>query len=95
VWFFYVTQHPYSDLGRLIVEVSRLHTDTHIFGRTPLDEGSACCRDLCLTTRNIRKRQTSMPLAGFEPAVTASERPQTYALDRAATGIGNFWVTLY
>jgi hypothetical protein len=26
---------------------------------------------------------------GFEPGVPASERPQTYALDGAATGIGN------
>ena len=25
--------------------------------------------------------------AGFEPAIPASERPQAYALDRAATGI--------
>ena len=25
---------------------------------------------------------------GFEPTVSAGERPQTYALDRAATGIG-------
>jgi len=25
---------------------------------------------------------------GFEPTISASERPQTYALDRAATGIG-------
>jgi hypothetical protein len=24
--------------------------------------------------------------AGFEPTITASEQPQTYALDRAATG---------
>jgi hypothetical protein len=23
---------------------------------------------------------------GFEPAISAGERPQTYALDRAATG---------
>jgi hypothetical protein len=29
-----------------------------------------------------------MPPAGFEPAIPAGERPQTYALDRAATGIG-------
>jgi hypothetical protein len=29
-----------------------------------------------------------MPPVGFEPAVTASERPQTYILDRTATGIG-------
>jgi hypothetical protein len=29
-----------------------------------------------------------MPLVGFEHAIQASERPQTHALDRAATGIG-------
>jgi hypothetical protein len=29
-----------------------------------------------------------MPLAGFEPAVPASERPQTLSLDRSGTGIG-------
>jgi len=30
-----------------------------------------------------------MPTARFEPTVSAGERPQTYALDRAATGIGS------
>jgi hypothetical protein len=29
-----------------------------------------------------------MPSAGFEPTILATKRPQTYALDRAATGIG-------
>jgi len=29
-----------------------------------------------------------MPPAGFETTISAGERPQTYALDRAATGIG-------
>jgi hypothetical protein len=29
-----------------------------------------------------------MPRAVFEPATPASKRPQTYTLDRAATGIG-------
>jgi hypothetical protein len=29
-----------------------------------------------------------MSPAGFEPTFPASERPQTYTLDRAATGIG-------
>jgi hypothetical protein len=29
-----------------------------------------------------------MPQVGFEPATSAAKRPQTYALDRAATGIG-------
>ena len=29
-----------------------------------------------------------MPPVGFEPAISAVEQPQTYALDRSATGIG-------
>jgi hypothetical protein len=29
-----------------------------------------------------------MSPAGFEPAIPAGERPQTYSLDRGATGIG-------
>ena len=29
-----------------------------------------------------------MSMAGFEPAIAGSERPQTYSLDRAATAIG-------
>ena len=28
-----------------------------------------------------------MPPGGIEPEIPASERPQTYAIDRAATGI--------
>ena len=30
-----------------------------------------------------------MPPVGFEPTISAGERPQTYALDRAATGTGD------
>ena len=30
-----------------------------------------------------------MPPVGFEPTISAGERPKTYALDRAAIGIGN------
>ena len=58
-------------------------------GRTPLDEWSARHRDLYLTTHNTHNRQISMPPVGFEPTISASERPQNYALDRAATGTGN------
>jgi len=29
-----------------------------------------------------------MPPVGFEPTISAGEQPQTYALDRAATGTG-------
>jgi hypothetical protein len=58
------------------------------FGRTPLDEWSARRRDLYLTTLNTHNRQTSMPSVEFEPANPASERRQTHALDREATGTG-------
>ena len=60
-------------------------------GRTPLDEGSARRRDVYLTTYNTHNRQTSMPSVGFEPTISAGKRPQTYALDRAATGTGIKW----
>ena len=52
-------------------------THTHTLGR-----------DLYLTTHNIHKRQTSKSQRGSEPTIPASERPQTHALDRAATGTG-------
>jgi hypothetical protein len=54
--------------------------------RTPMDEWSARRKGLYLTTHNTQT-QTSMLPVGFEPAIPASERPQTHALDRAATGI--------
>jgi hypothetical protein len=61
------------------------HTHTHTHSRAPLDEGSAPHRDLYLTTRNFHKRETSTPPARFEPEISASERPQTNAVERAAT----------
>ena len=33
-----------------------------------------------------------MPPVGFEPTISAGERPQTYALDRAATGTGRYFI---
>ena len=33
-----------------------------------------------------------MPPVNFEPRILGGERPQTYALDRAATGTGNLAV---
>jgi hypothetical protein len=35
-----------------------------------------------------------MSAVGFEPTIPASARPQTYALDRAASGIDNFNIQL-
>jgi hypothetical protein len=54
-------------------------------GRTPLDEWSARRGDLYLTTHNTHNRQISSPPVGFEPIIWAGERPQTNALERAAT----------
>jgi TM2 domain-containing membrane protein YozV len=39
-----------------------------------------------------------MPAVGLEPTIPASARPQTYALDRTATGIGTLsiiWVIFF
>jgi hypothetical protein len=66
------------------------HTQRHItIGTTPLDKWSAHHRDLYLTTHNTHNTQTSMHPVGFEPKIPAVERPQIYALGRAATGTGN------
>jgi hypothetical protein len=66
----------------------RDHTQWHTtVGRTPLDEWSARRRDLYLTNTQ-HSQQTSMPAAGFEPAIPAGERLQTHALDRLVIGIG-------
>ena len=44
-------------------------------GRTPLDERSARRRDLYLTKHDTHNRQISMPPVGFEPTISAGERP--------------------
>jgi hypothetical protein len=59
-------------------------------GTTPLDVWPSRRRELYLKTHNIHNRQASTPAAVFEPTIPASERPQTRALDRAATGIGSY-----
>ena len=70
------------------------HTQRRItVGRTPLDEWSARRWGPYLTTHNTHNRQTSMPPVGFEPTISADERLQTYALDRAATGTGYPYIT--
>ena len=51
-------------------------------GRIPLDEGSASRRDLYLTTHDTHNRQISMPPVGFEPTISAGERPQAAHLLR-------------
>jgi hypothetical protein len=62
------------------------------FGRTPLDKRSTRSRDLYLTIHNTHNRQTSMPPVGSEPTISAGEWPQSYTLDRAASGIGHLFL---
>jgi hypothetical protein len=82
-----MAQQPLVGRGFLISEALRsLRHATP--GGTPLGEWSARRRDLYLTTHNTHKRRTSVPPARFKPAVPASDRPHTNALDRAAAGIG-------
>jgi hypothetical protein len=75
-------------LGFLIIDVSRSHSDTSDSVGLLWTSWPARRRDIYLTTHNTHTRQTSMPLAGFEPAILASKRPQILALDSLATGIG-------
>ena len=81
--------------GPTIIKVSQSHSVRHTtLGRTPLDVSSARRRDLYLKTHNTSKIQTSLPPAGFEPALPANERPKIHALDRATTGVGSIRIVL-
>jgi hypothetical protein len=73
----------HSHFSRLHDHTQTHHTRYDSSGRDQPDAGTST-----LTTHNIHKRQTSMPPAVFEPATPVSERPQTHAVDRAATGLG-------
>ena len=72
-----------------LFEVSRSHTLRHTTGRTPLNEWSARRRGRYLNnTQQTQQTNNPCPSAGFELAIPGFKRPQTYALDRTATGIG-------
>jgi hypothetical protein len=45
-------------------------------------------RPLPDNTQHSQQTNIHAPV-GFEPIISAGERPQTYALDRAATGTGS------
>jgi len=87
--FFFWRNSPHwaraSSFTRLLDHTQRCTT----FGRIPLDDWSARRRDLYLTThKHSRQRETTMSPVGFELTISTGERPQTHALDRAATGTG-------
>ena len=64
---------------------SRIITLRHTtLGRTSLDNRWGRRKDFYLTTLNTHKRKTSLPPAGFEPTIPASEQPQIHVLARVA-----------
>jgi hypothetical protein len=58
---------------------------------TPLNEYHPVAEVATYTTHNEQNGETSMISAGYEPAIPAIKRPQTYALDGRATGIGVYF----
>ena len=84
---FPVTLRPNAGHGLPIHEVSRSHTTTH---HSRYDSSG---RVISPSPRPLpdtqHSQQTSMHPVGFETTISACERPQTYALDHAATGNAN------
>jgi len=81
--FFVMAQQPLVSQGLLIIEASRSHSNTPhslrlLWTREKTDAE---------TSYYTHKRQISMTPAEFEPAIPASDRPKTHALERAANGI--------
>jgi hypothetical protein len=75
---FFMTQHRLLGQGLFIIEASRSHSDT------PHSVGLLCTSHQLDAETSIWQHTTSP--AGFEPAISASKRSQTHALDRAVTG---------
>ena len=86
-----MTQQPNLGMGHLIVEVSRSHTYM-VVGRLWTSDHQFSAEAATYTTHNKHKRWTSMLSVGFKPTIPAIELPQTYALDRTATGISLLWI---
>jgi len=91
---FSVALPPNAGPGRLIIEVSRSHTVAHthsvrlLWTSYLLVTVAATC-----ITLNKHKRRTSMPSAGFEPAIPEIMPLQTYALVRTDYGTGSYYIT--
>jgi hypothetical protein len=74
--------------GLLIVEASRSHSGTPQSVRLLWKSDKPHKKTFTWEYTTLTRDKTPTPLAGFEPAIPASERPHTHALEHAATGIG-------
>ena len=71
---------------RLLSEDSRSHSDTSRSVGFLWTNGRPVA-ETYIWQQTTFARDTSIPPAGFEPAFPARQRPQTHAVDSAATGI--------
>jgi hypothetical protein len=76
---------------RRFLDYTKLVTHTHTVGLLWTSD-QLVAEAATYTTHNKHKRRTSIPSAGFELIIPAVERLQTYAFDRAATGISSLYV---
>jgi len=82
-----MAQQPLVCQALLIIEVSRTHSGTPqsvipLWTSDHPDAETSTSQHKTFTSDRL-----TYPPAGFEPAIPASERPQTHPLDCAATGI--------
>ena len=88
--FLSMAQQSLVGQSLLITEASRSHSDTpHSVGLLWTSDQPDAKTYAWQHTTLITDRQPCPPV-GFEPAIPASERSQTHALDCVATGIGNW-----
>jgi hypothetical protein len=78
--------HPYcaTTQGLLITQASRSHLYTPQSIGLLWTSDQLRRRDLYLTTHSTHESEKPTPPVGFEPTISADERPQTHALVRAA-----------
>jgi len=86
----FLARQPPVGQDLLIHQVSRLHTTTHHSRSDPSGQVTSSLQRFLPEKNNNYNRRTSMNPVAFEPTISAGERPQTYALDCAATGNGIF-----
>jgi hypothetical protein len=81
-----MTQQPLMGQGLFIIEASRSHSDTPPSGGLLWTSDQPDEQPLPDNTQRSQQTDIHAP-EGFEPANPARERPQTHALDGAATGV--------
>ena len=86
-----MAQQPHSGLNRFTAAVSRSYTQpVGLLWTSDQLVAEAATR----TIHNKQMKRKSVPSAGFELATPATERPQTYALDRTALRINILYLII-